>query len=594
MKQNYKNTPPHINILLTISICFLSMLAKAQTTDSVRLAINYILAPLNKTLIPTGILAENSYPLLDLSTYNGQLSDTNTMDFAQMRLLYNQALSGSYIAQASLPSITQLNADYATANNNGTNNVVSIALINYASIKPTAIANGQMSIVNGQLYDGIAAILKPADATSSNIIAQKSPYQVNKLFAAAASNNTAKNGILNLLFKPSLFYTNANVTISNIEIDFDNGNGFVTATFNNLISCTYTTIGNKQLIYKITFGDGSIAQCFNTIYVPYIPTSNIANRYTAANINPVNGADIPDTVLNSPTNAHEGVDLFIRRSITNTAGTNANPQFKKPLIVVEGLDLSSATTLLGNGYNYNSFLRELIASQASFSIGIDTTLRPFDQYLDDVAGYDLIFVNWHNGVGDILKNALALRDVINFVNTHKQAGAEQNVILGISMGGLISRYCLAQMVKAGGTGINETQTRLLITHDSPHQGANVPLALQHLLQGLRMQKVKAFLGFYDKRLDEIIPKMRAIDSIINSPAATQQLLARVIDEDGTVQTNTFLTNVYRPMVRFDNTSFTQPYRFIATSNGSQCGVPLAAPYSQLAKFDAEGDRKSVV
>ena len=82
--------------------------------------------------------------------------------------------------------------------------------------------------------------------------------------------------------------------------------------------------------------------------------------------------------------------------------------------------------------------------------------------------------------------------------------------------------------------------------------------------------------------------MRAIDSIINSPAATQQLLARVIDEDGTVQTNTFLTNVYRPMVRFDNTSFTQPYRFIATSNGSQCGVPLAAPYSQLAKFDAEG------
>ena len=45
------------------------------------------------------------------------------MNFAQMRLLYNQALSGSYITQASLPSITQLNADYAAANNNGTNNV---------------------------------------------------------------------------------------------------------------------------------------------------------------------------------------------------------------------------------------------------------------------------------------------------------------------------------------------------------------------------------------------------------------------------------------------------------------------------------------
>ena len=73
-------------MVLTIAICFISILANAQTTDSVRLAINNILAPLNKTLIPTGILAENSYPLLDLSTYNGQLSANNTMDFSQMRL----------------------------------------------------------------------------------------------------------------------------------------------------------------------------------------------------------------------------------------------------------------------------------------------------------------------------------------------------------------------------------------------------------------------------------------------------------------------------------------------------------------------------
>lgn len=373
--------------------------------------------------------------------------------------------------------------------------------------------------------------------------------------------------------------------MTNLQVDFGNGNGFVTASFNTTLSGVYTSIGNKQLIYKITFSDASIVQCYNNVYVPYIPSSGSA-RYANAGIDPVTGADIPDVILESPTDAHSGVDLFIRRSVGNTAGSNANPQLLKPLIIVEGLDLSSATSLLGNGYNYNSFRDEIIRPQIIGNIAIGAL--PFDQYLDDVAGYDLIFVNWHNGVDDILRNVLALRDVINFVNNHKQAGAQQNVVLGISMGGLVSRYCLAQMVKAGGTGINETQTRLLITHDSPHRGANIPLALQHLLQGLRKQKVKAFLGIYNKRLDEIVPQFLDVNTAINSPAATQQLLARVVDDNGTISYNTFLDGAYRTMVNFAGTGLTQPYRFVATSNGSQCGIPVAVPYSQLASLDADG------
>ncbi len=528
------------------------------------------MAPLNKALIPTGILAENSYPLLDLSVYNGQLSADNTLDFAQWRLLYNQALSGAYVAPVGLPNIAQLNTDYNTARNNGVNNVVSLSLINYASIKPTAITDGFMTASNGQLFDN-----NPG-----------SKYQTNKLFIAAAVNNTAKNGVLNLFFSPNLFYTNTGVSITNVQVDFGNGNGFVPAAFNTTISGFYTSIGNKQLIYKITFSDANVVQCYNNVYVPYIPSSGSA-RYAEAP-RTATGADIPDVILTSPNNAaHSGVELFIRRSVTNTAGTNADPQFRKPLIIVEGLDLSSATSLVGNGYNYNNFRNEIIADQTRFTSATNP-FQPFDQYLDDVAGYDLIFVNWHDGVDDILRNVLALRDVINFVNTHKQAGAQQNVVLGISMGGLVSRYCLAQMVKAGGTGINAHQTRLLITHDSPHRGANIPLALQHLLQGLRKQKVKAFLGIYNKRLDEIIPQFMDVNTAINSPAATQQLLARVVDDNGTLSYNTFLDGAYRTMINFAGTGFTQPYRFVATSNGSQCGIPVAAPYSQLASLDAEG------
>ena len=244
MQPKYKFTHSRLKIVLIIAISIFSFTAKAQETDSVRIAINNILAPLNKSLIPTGILAENSYPLLDLNVYNGQLTAENTIDFSQWRLLYNQALSGAYAAPVGLPGIDQLNTDYNAARNNGANNVVSLSLINYASIKPTAITDGFMTVSNGQLFDNNAG----------------SPYQTNRLFIAAASNNTAKNGVLNLLFNPSLFNTNTGLTVTNVQVDFGNGNGFVTASYNTALNGVYTTIGNKQLIYKITFSDASVAQ----------------------------------------------------------------------------------------------------------------------------------------------------------------------------------------------------------------------------------------------------------------------------------------------------------------------------------------------
>ena len=115
MEPKYNFAYARLKIALIISISFFSFFAKAQDTDSVRIAINNILAPLDKTLIPTGILAENSYPLLELSTYNGQLNADNTMDFSQWRLLYEQILSGAYVAPLSLPDITQLNIDHNTS-----------------------------------------------------------------------------------------------------------------------------------------------------------------------------------------------------------------------------------------------------------------------------------------------------------------------------------------------------------------------------------------------------------------------------------------------------------------------------------------------
>ena len=62
MQPKFKLTYDRLRIALIIAINFISFFTKGQDTDSVRIAINNILAPINKTIIPTGILAENSYP----------------------------------------------------------------------------------------------------------------------------------------------------------------------------------------------------------------------------------------------------------------------------------------------------------------------------------------------------------------------------------------------------------------------------------------------------------------------------------------------------------------------------------------------------
>ena len=73
--------------------------------------------------------------------------------------------------------------------------------------------------------------------------------------------------------------------------------------------------------------------------------------------------------------------------------------------------------------------------------------------------------------------------MIKWVNTQKANNGStfQNVVLGQSMGGLVARYALKDMENKG---LNH-DTRLYVSHDTPHLGANVPLSVQHSARHLR-------------------------------------------------------------------------------------------------------------
>src|SRR5690606_11777753 len=131
-------------------------------------------------------------------------------------------------------------------------------------------------------------------------------------------------------------------------------------------------------------------------------------------------------------------------------------------------------------------------------------------------------------------------------------------------GGLCARFALANMTK-NFSGIDH-ETRLLITHDSPHRGANVPLGLQYLLRMIGQAEL------FDTEIRDIFPQY---DQAVNllTEQATEQMLLYLSISSTTMTSNTFLGGVYRNMVTFSSFDNQPSYRFIATSNGSECAQP---------------------
>lgn len=173
----------------------------------------------------------------------------------------------------------------------------------------------------------------------------------------------------------------------------------------------------------------------------------------------------------------------------------------KPIILVDGFDP-------GDTRNTTA-----IYNQLTYGVG--------QNMADDLRalGFDVIVLNFPNyvrpnstttvdgGVDFIQRNAFVLVELLQQINAQK-VGNEQNVVIGPSMGGLISRYALRYMEMNS----LSHDTRLYISFDSPHLGANVPIGFQHLFNYM------AFGPLGDTSMQAIV------NGMLKSPAARQMLI----------------------------------------------------------------------
>ena len=167
-------------------------------------------------------------------------------------------------------------------------------------------------------------------------------------------------------------------------------------------------------------------------------------------------------------------------------------------------------------------------------------------------GFDVTLVNFPSGADYVERNAMALVALLKRENAKLTANAstEKVSIIGPSMGGLVSRYALAYMEK---NAMNHN-TKLWVSFDSPHLGANIPIAAQENLY---------FYGYKGRKDDAKIK----FDENFRSPAARQMLIEQLDGKQENAPYPTDLWGVWGKIGQNNNTPFRQQFQTNLNSNG---------------------------
>lgn len=425
----------------------------------------------------------------------------------------------------------------------------------YAYLDRNALANNQITVSNNQYFDKFIGGV------------YQNPYLTGNTLGFAPATEVYMGKSFNILMTDSLWLSNSKTLVDHIEVDAADGLGYRTLTPNTPLPVNYADTGLKIWNFKLFLTNSTVLQSHTRLQVN-------ADVY-GQNVPPSTGGggslSTMGVVAGPPPPGSTPASAFYYVTSSETyGGIHANgyatvlyapghTSIQKPLIVVEGYDPGHYTNpeILTGGYSLRQFN---IETANSFTL---------DNTLHGTLGYDIIFVDYYLGADDIRRNALLVKEVIRWVNSVKTT-AEPNVVLGLSMGGIVARYALKKMEDAG----ENHQTRLFINHDGPQQGANVPFGYQYFVNHARNLYYRAGVGVglynFITLFTHTSNNIPSTLNIANEPAS-RQMLINYIDNgenlDNSVHSawQTELTNLGYPA----------NCRNVAISNGSECGQTQA-------------------
>jgi len=288
---------------------------------------------------------------------------------------------------------------------------------------------------------------------------------------------------------------------------------------NASFSTTYSSTSEQTLRFIITFSDNTTKTTYGSVKI--IKPTTYAQRSSSSNLQAIDAAD--DLLFQGyeESQAYRG-----RNEYRIYYGTQNNNQVvNKPLYIIDGYDPNDARKIQASDYD-------------NYDPNEDKSLIELMEYGDDInlisslndKGFDVIVVNHpvydrgsktiDGGSDYIERNAYTFISLMRYIKSIQQ-GNEKAVVIGPSMGGLITRYALAYMEKKlAETGDNTRwnhNTRLWVSFDSPHQGANIPIGvqkgIQYFAEELEVEGAKAFIN---EELSKPAPKQMLVNHYTNN------------------------------------------------------------------------------
>jgi len=485
-----------------------------------------------------------------------QVTSINCADWAKV---YNDLHHASYNTQwltdyENIQTIYDIHYEH---------NVYCISLLDFSfeKIKQSALDNEEL-VENGQYL---------LDNNSS-----QASYSKHRAVVASCGEHNIVGDQIRFVLPKFLFFSNNQLdSLQRVEIDFGNGDGFLEVPFNEIIEVDYYSPDSEEVeaIVKLIYENNEIYYSHFSFYrtgtatvpLPDMPDSGLRSTpisphgglmyypvgqetkvpitslgssvicavtgswyYNPLSLNGSSFFSCENNVMVQTTWTGRALEYCFLFSHTNNSG-----KLRRPFIIVDGFD---------PGNNRNYFLTRRKSNESDI-LPYDRDFRglyqllngdpspwyaenyPVDVNLIDKLrknGYDIVFVNFIDGAGDIPTNAQYLRGFFNNVlnsPTYRDSQTEEAVLVGPSMGGIITRYALTSMEQAN--PVENHYVKTWISFDSPQKGAYIPISLQFAVDFLSNI---SDAGGLSSDLKDAKATFKANRDKLNTPAAKQMLL----------------------------------------------------------------------
>jgi len=551
------------SLIITLLYIFLSAASFliAQDSTALEVKVEEMVSQLPRSEITSGIFYEQVPTYVPYEYFDGDnLGDSiyfspERFGLAYQMLYYSHQDPPSDPDPSEVEDIIQLHES---------NEVVHLGALfyKYHKIKEEAQANNWLDWDGSYFYDQ-----SPSDI---------SLYEERTLWAASVMTEYAKGPDVSFAVDPDLFFTNQTIDWNSLEVDLSDGQGWQSIGQNQVLNTSYTHLDSVYLVkLRMQAGQGNWVQAQTPLMVyvagpkglgffPVEPDGliRLGERDTFSLSTPccdLSGDQerlrslckerriVPDR-LDKNVVVKNGIEIFYW---LNESSCEV-PCHSKPLIIVEGFDPNEV-------YGY-----DIVFKDHNDARGLLHRRYELEDILNTYVyeeGYDVYFINfgYENNTQSIEDNAEWLKMAINEINNLKAdcGSVENNVVIGASMGGLVSRWALSDMEEDG----QDHETELFISFDSPLKGANVPIGYQGFVKGLAGTKI------FGKPLRNKVSKLKHGEWTLQTPAAKQMLIYNRFATSRSETSASTLSTFYEDFQeKFSQKELSIPH--LALSNGS--------------------------